>query len=237
MSISRGVRKLNLNFFLFFCMVSSTQAQAIHSLGVALGVSATSQSDMNSLISSANTSSGGISNAGMGSATELSMHYSYRFKRSMFEIGVRPSYLMQGSSGRGTSGSYKYNLSGFTLFPMLRMIPLENKIFKFHLQTGIGYGHMTGTIREPGFDTQFSGDRLGLLFGLGAEFCFNKSHCVRVDGNYRYMPVDRNIVSSSTGSSSSLTQVSEGDELEVDNRDLGTTFTGIQGIVGYTYYF
>lgn len=210
-----------------------------HSIGAAFGVNGANQTDMNSVISSANQTAGGISNSRMGSAYEFSLLYGYRFSRSMFEIGIRPSFSLQESRGSGSLGGYSYAFQGFSLFPTLRMIPLENDIFKFFLQTGVGYGILNGSIREPNLEVEFSGDRLGLMFGLGAEFCFSASHCIRVDGTVRYMPVERNIVSRQTGAATGgvLTQVGSGQELEIGNRDFSSTFTGVQGVVGYTYYF
>ena len=80
---------------------------------------------------------------------------------------------------------------------------------------------------------------MGNNLGLGSEFCFGKgNHCMVVEGNVRFLPFDRNTVDSTSGTfAAPVTQHTAGQELELNNKDLGTTFSGIIGNIGYAYYF
>jgi hypothetical protein len=237
-------------FFLILSLTSTVFAargggggglSAGSSIGGGFVLTTPSQNDVNTLIDNANTNAGGISTKNLGAAIELYGHYSYRFSGSMFELQFRPSYFSQSSTGSGTGGNYDYKLTGFTFFPILRLYPLESSFIKFFLQAGLGYGRLSGSITEASANVDFAGGAFGAIGGLGAEFCFTPNHCVVIEGNMRYLPIDRNIVSSSSGTFSSpnslITQYGSEQELEFSNQDLKTTMSGIQGILAYTYHF
>ncbi len=212
-----------------------------HTLGGLLAFTSPNQSDINNLISAANTREGGISTKELGSGYELTGTYQYRFSGTMFAIMVRPSYFMQSQKGKGTSGGFDYVLSGWTLFPMFKMIPLENSFIKFFMQTGVGYGSMSGMISEAGSMVTFKTGSFGGVLGLGAEFCFTDEHCMSLEGNMRYLPFERNIatdvVTGNGFAAGSLTNAVKGQEVELNNRDLGTTMSGMLATIGYVYNF
>lgn len=196
-----------------------------HSLGFGLGLATPGQDDLDNY---AETQASGK----MGSAMEFEAHYQYRFSGEMFAIQFRPSYMTQSSSGTS-----KASITGITLFPMLRMYPLENNFIHFFMQVGLGYGKITGKIEQPGASVDFSGGAFGAVAGLGAEFCFTDSQCAFLEGNFRYLPVERSIVSSSTGTLAGNTQSGNGQELEYSGNDLKTTLSGIVGTIGYQFNF
>ena len=208
-------------------------------IGIQLGATASSQEQINTLISRANTRVGGITTGALNSAYEASVDYGYRFDGTMIAILLRPSYFYEKTTGSGTGGGFNYGVTGFSVFPMLRIYPLENDFLKFFLQVGVGYGKTTSSIEEAGSKVEFSGDAFGSMAGLGAEFCFAANHCAVVESNYRYVRIERNIATSSTGSfaSNSLSQYANGQEVELDGSDLGTRMSGLQFLGGYTYRF
>ncbi len=204
-----------------------------HSIGVGVGLATASQSDLDTLANSVNTTSGRNS-ATMGSGLEFTALYQYRFSGSMFALVLAPSYFSQ--SGKGTTDQTK--LTGYTIFPMMRLYPLENTFIHFYMQAGLGYGSLTGTITQPSASITFSGSAFGAAGGLGAEFCFTDSHCAYVEGNYRYLPIQRNLVTTSNVSSSgTITQSGSGSELELSSNDLSTSMSGIVGSIGYMMNF
>jgi hypothetical protein len=106
------------------------------------------------------------------------------------------------------------------------------------------WGKTTGHIQEGSAQADFGGSNSGFQGGMGALFCFGKgNHCMFVEGNYRYLDIDRNIASSVTGSfagsgaNASLTRATNGAEIEVDSHDLDTNMSGVQGFLGYQYNF
>lgn len=211
------------------------------SIGFFIGTTGSSQSDMNSLIDTQNSGiNGPISTGKLTSALEFSAHWSYRFS-NMIGLHFRPSYFYQVTDGSSsvTGGSYDYSITGFTLFPMFRLFLLENNYIKFFTQLGIGWGFASGEIKEGAdLSVKFSGNASGFLGGIGAEFCIADVHCINVEGNFRYLPIERMTVDSSSGSAglpSGVTQISG--ELEIGGRDLSSTMSGIMGVLGYTYYF
>lgn len=211
-----------------------------HSLGGGLVIGGPTQSDLDSLVDYADTNvAGGVSTKNFGSATELFAFYQYRFSGTMFAFQFRPSFFSQSVSGSGTGGDYDYSLTGFTVFPMFRMYPLENDFIRFFLQTGIGYGRLSGKVEEGAGELEFSGGNFGALFGLGAEFCFTDNHCAAIEGNYRYLPIERNIVTKSNGGSfaGSITGSTKDEEFEMNNRDVKTFLSGFSGYLLYTYHF
>jgi hypothetical protein len=210
------------------------------SVGLGLALSTADQTGINSLINAAQLSAN--STAGkMGTATEYVGTFTFRFANGFTAIQLRPTIFSQSSSGSGTDGSHSYSLDGFTIFPLARIIPLSNNFIDFYVQGGLGYGKMDGTIRNGSRQASFSGSAFGVQGGLGAEFCFVPDHCFNLEGNYRYMPIERNIVSSGTGASNlpyGTSQAQSDRELEDSNgNDIPTTFSGISGLVSYTLNF
>ncbi|AZZ35320.1 hypothetical protein CIK05_00380 [Bdellovibrio sp. qaytius] len=223
-----------LSFAIFTTLLSlSTSAFAAgdtHTFGGGIIVMTPSQDDLDQHISDVNTANGS-SLGKFGSAYELYGQYSYRFSSSMFALQFRPGYFMQ-SAGN-------YSLKGMTFFPMLKIYPLENNFIKFFLQTGLGYGTLKGDIGYAnGANVSFSGGAFGAIFGLGANFCFAGSHCVGIEGNFRYLPVERNIVQSASGNATNFSAAPvASQELEINNHDVKTTMSGIQGGLSYNYMF
>jgi hypothetical protein len=250
MTIEREENHMKL---LFICAVflGSSFAHAASggggsSIGGGLLFSSSSQEDMDTLISGANARAGGISTKNFGSAYELLGYYQYRFSGTMFAVQFRPSYFTQSTTGSGTAGNYDYKLSGFTTFGILRLYALENSFMKFFLQGGVGYGRLMGEITEVDSSVNFAGGNFGALGGLGAEFCFTPNHCMVIEGNLRYLPIERNISTSYTNGASgfasgSVSQPNAGSssesEVEINGQDLKTTMGGLQGLLSYTYNF
>jgi hypothetical protein len=206
------------------------------SLGLGISSISPSQDDLNLLIERSNTSSA-ITTSKFGSAFELEAHYMYRFSGEMFAIMFRPSYFSQSTKGSGAAGDYNYSLSGWSLFPILRLYPLENSFIKFFLEIGLGYGQLYGDITEGGATVKFKGSDFGALGGLGAEFCFTGNHCMALEGAFRYLPLQRNLPSSTSGTPASNSFNASGKEVELDGGDMQTTMSGVLGTLGYTYYF
>ncbi len=212
-------------------------------IGIGGGIISSNQAQMSTLITRANSRAGGISTPAMNSAYEISTHFGYRFSGTMFALLFRPTYFYQVSTGSGGGGNYNYKLTGFTFFPMLRVIPLENEFMKFFLQIGLGYGRANGTIEENGAQVDFVGDAFGTQAGMGAEFCFSGAHCIALEANYRYLNNTRNIASSATGTfvttgtNPSLSQAALNQEVELDGDDLQTKMGGLQFLVNYAMHF
>ena len=209
------------------------------SLGANIGITASSQSDMDTLISRANTRSA-ISTGSMGNAWEFNGYVSYRTS-TMLALQFRPSYFYSATDGSGATGDHDYSVTGFTLFPIFRFYLLESQTVRFFTQLGIGWGFVSGEIKEGTASLKFSGNNMGSLAGLGAEFCFG-SHCVAVEGNFRYLGYERLIADSSSGTfdssgTPSLSQGTSGQEVELDSTDLSVSMSGVQGFVGYVFYF
>lgn len=203
-----------------------------HSFGIGAGLMSPNQSDLDTVTDEINSAESRSINK-LGSAYELLGYYQYRFSGSMFALQFRPSYFTQSASGSG----YDTKLTGLMFVPMVKLYPLENNFIKFFLQTGVGYGRLSGSMSGPNGAVEWAGGTFGAQAGLGAEFCFTVSHCMVVEGNVRYMSVERNIVSSQRGTVSGFdTPTTEG-ELENGNMDVKTSMSGIQGILSYQMYF
>lgn len=192
------------------------------------------QKDLNKEIDAIDT---GAKN--FGNAYEVNGHITYRLSGGTTAVSLRPSYFFHPEESGGGS---KFNLSGFTIFPMLKWYMLEDQTIKFYSQYGIGYGHLSGEVEEAGgLSAKFDGGSLGYMAGLGAEFCFAASHCINVEGSVRFLSVDRLTVSNSNAGAGSgtskITQSGKGQELEIDGRDLSATMSGVLGMVGYILYF
>lgn len=203
-----------------------------HSMGVGVIFMSPGQDDLDNHIGDMRAVGTNIDK--FGTAYELFGQYQYRFSGTMFGMVIRPGYFLQSTKG----GAAEYKLTGLTLFPMLRMYPLENAFIHFFMQVGVGYGRMTGELSQGGGNSvSFAGDAFGALAGLGAEFCFSPAHCVALEGNYRYLPIQRSLVTSVSGTPQALSQSGNGLELEYNNNDLKTTMTGIQGGLSYVLNF
>lgn len=210
-----------------------------HSLGLGASLVSSSQKSINEMKDAANSATNGpVSTPSLSSAYEFFAQYSYRFSGTMFAVAFRPGLFTQSATGTGDDGAYNYKLNGLTLFSLLRIVPLENAFMKFFLQAGIGYGKLSADITTgSGNSLKFDGDNFGSQAGLGADFCFTPEHCVTIEGNIRYLPVERNIASSVSGTPVGVDSVATGGEVEKNAKDLGTTMSGIQGVIAYTMNF
>jgi len=205
------------------------QSSGGNSIGFGVGILSAPQTDLNSYLDGLNIA--GVKD--VGSAYEFSAQYAHRFSGTMFAVIFRPSLFTQSSTGTASA-----NMSGVLFFPIVRLVPLENNFMKFFLQVGVGYGNISGTLSNGSSNLAFSGGTFGGLAGLGAEFCFTPSNCIVLEGNARYLPIYRNIVTASSGNmgGSIGTPVLNG-ELRANNNDVITTMGGFLGIVGYNFYF
>jgi hypothetical protein len=209
------------------------------SLGIGLSTVSATQNDMNSIIDSAHTSAN-ANTKNLGSAWELYAQWVYRYERSSYAIVIRPSYFTQSQTGSGTGGDFDYKLNGYTLFPMFRLYALENSFIHFFMQTGLGYGQLSGEITAANKSLDFKGGAFGAVGGIGVDFCFTDSHCVTIEGNVRYLPIERNLTTGGNCTDASIPGISQcggGAEVESDSKDLATTMSGVQGLLGYTFNF
>lgn len=219
----------------------ASRAMAGGAMALGLGISTVSagQDDMDRIIDDA-VDSNGANTKNLGAAWEAYANFIYRFDRSMYAFVFRPSYFTQETTGSGTGGSYDYKLSGFTVFPILRLYPLENSFIKFFMQAGLGYGTLNGDITAAANNLKFKGSAFGAMGGVGVDFCFTDAHCLTVEGNLRYMPIERNLTTGGNCTGGAIPGVSQcggTSEVERDGSDLGTTMSGVQGLVGYTLNF
>lgn len=207
-------------------------------VGIGLSTISSNQKDINSIIDNVNSTQGGVSTKNLTSAYDIFVQYAFRFNGSIFALVFRPSYFTQSASGSGaTVGDYEHTLTGYTFFPLLRLYPLENNYIRFFLQAGVGYGYLKGTVKEGSSSMSYSGSNFGGQAGLGADFCFSENHCITLEGNVRYLPIERSTADSVTGNFNGFSQTETGREVEYDRNDLTTTMSGIQGILAYTYIF
>lgn len=217
--------------FLILPQEASARGGGGGSSGLAVGFLISSTSANQSGVNSVATANGA---SDMPSALEFMPEGEMRFSTSMFAVLFRPSYFTQSMS----KGSADYKLTGFTVMPMLRLYPLENSFIKFFMQAGLGYGSLSGALTNASSSVNFSGSAMGYSAGLGANFCFTDAHCLVIEGNYRYLPIERNVASSATGTVSGLTQATTNKEVEDSNgNDMSTTMSGVQGIIGYRMNF
>lgn len=225
----------------------SNLAQAAGSDGFGIGIHGgmltTDQRDMDLLKNRANAREGGISAGDLGTGIEFGLSAGYRFSGTIFEMLLRPTYMFHSEDGTNSSGAkYEYGITGFTVFPMFRFYPLESNILKLFFQTGIGFGHVNGHVKEDTFDIEFSGNDMGYLVGLGIEICFTDFHCMSVEANLRQLSYERLIADKVSGTpdgapNASISQAVVGQEVEVDGRDLFATMSGFQAFFGYVMHF
>jgi hypothetical protein len=195
-----------------------------------------SQDDINAMIKYQRATNA-ASTSDMGSAYELFAQFQYQFSGTMFSMLLRPSYITASATGSGTGGAYDYKLSGYTFFPMLRLVPLENDFIKFFFQMGLGYGHLGAEISQGAGSISFGGSAFGAMGGIGVDFCFTSTQCLTVEGNLRYLPIERNLATAASGAQGNLTQGSNGQEVEISGSDLKTTLSGVQGVLAYSVHF
>lgn len=209
------------------------------SLGLNIGTTGGGQSDMNNLITSANSRESSLSVSELNNAWDISLMFTYKVT-SMIALQLRPSLYYLSEDGSNATGSFEYSVLGFNLFPILRLYLLENNYIAFFSNVGVGWGLASGDVKEASDSLDFSGSNLGYMVGLGAEFCFfGGSHCMNIEGNLRYLDIERVIAESASGSftGSPITQASKSNEVEINGRDLGLNMSGIVGSIGYIYYF
>lgn len=206
--------------------------------GLGIALTTADQTGLNSLVNSAKANANSSAST-FGTATEYVGFVTFKFSNNEVALQLRPSYFTQSTSGSGTDGSHSYDLTGYTVFPIVRYIPLSNDIIDFYVQGGLGYGQLNGSITNGSAKADFSGSGFGTLVGLGAEFCFVPDHCFSFEGNYRYLPISRNIVSSASGPLPwGVSQAQKDRELEDSSgNDLATTLSGISGLISYVYNF
>lgn len=213
-----------------------------HFMGIGLSSISASQSDLNNITSTINTTQGGVSTGAMNSAYDFFVEYGYKFS-GPWAIVFRPSYFTASTSGSGnTVGSYSHSLTGYTIFPMARVIPLENNFIKFFLQAGVGYGSLSGKTKQgTALELGYSGSAFGAIGGIGANFCFTPRHCMTIEGDLRYLPIARNIANNVTGTftaaGTGFSQATSGSEVEYNNSDMSTTMSGVQGVIAYMFNF
>lgn len=208
------------------------------SAGLGVGLTTADQSGLNTIIGTANNAAA-AGTSDFGSGLELMGHLTFRFSNNLVALQLRPTYFQQSTKGNGTDGSHRYELTGFTLFPIVRLIPLSNDIIDFYLQGGIGWGRLNGSIEQGQRKVSFNGSNFGMQVGLGADFCLFPSHCFGVEGNYRYLPLERNIASSGSATLPYGTSQAQTDrELEdLNGSDVATSLTGISGFLTYSFNF
>ncbi|MGZ3773496.1 MAG: hypothetical protein ACXVCY_10755 [Pseudobdellovibrionaceae bacterium] len=209
-------------------------------LGVGISNVSAGQNDLNGVIDTAGTSAG-ANTKDLTSAWDIYVNWGIRFSGTPYAFILRPSLFMQKTTGTGTGGDYNYGLTGFTLFPIFRVYPLENAFIKFYMQGGLGYGSLSGDITAGAKTLQFSGNGFGAMGGIGVDFCFTDVHCLTIEGNLRYMPIQRNVTTggncSASGDIPGISQCGGSSEVERNGSDLQTTMSGVQGVVGYTMNF
>ncbi len=211
------------------------------SLSMGLGISLTTaeQTGINSMINVAKASTNSSASS-LSAATEYIGYITFHFSNNFVALQLRPTLFSQSSSGSGTDGAHSYSLNGYTVFPLVRIIPLSNDLIDFYIQGGLGYGKLDGSVKNGANRADFTGSAFGTQVGLGAQFCFIPDHCFNIEGNYRYLPISRNIVSSASGAAppTGASQAIVDRELEdASSNDVATTLSGVSGILSYTYNF
>jgi hypothetical protein len=233
------VKNLSL-FLLFFTLVALQPLQAQSrggggsgfSFGVIGGFTNSEQEHLNTLRSRANIRAGGIAASDLDRAWEFGAFLQWRASFIAFQL--RPTFFTQ-SEG---SGLYEYSTSGQTVAGIFKIYPLESAEMGLYFQTGVVWGTLETKIKEDTYSSTSDGSSLGYLVGLGVEMRFGP-HALMLEGGWRWLPIERNIVSQTTGTpaSNSVSQSNKDGELEFDNRDLSTNMSGTQMLVGYSYRF
>ncbi len=211
------------------------------SMGFGFSLLTAEQNGLNNMIAAAKSQApgGGVSTGDLSSGYEYSGQFTFHFANNTVALQIRPAYFTQSATGSGTDGNYDYKLTGFSVFPLVRLIPLSNDIIDFYVQGGLGYAQLNGDITNGVRNTSFTGKGFGLQVGLGADFYFVPEQCFGIEGNYRYLPMERNIVrNGSAAAPYGASQSISGRELEdTSGNDVATTMSGISGTVSYTFNF
>ncbi|MCB0356140.1 MAG: hypothetical protein KDD40_03990, partial [Bdellovibrionales bacterium] len=95
------------------------------SIGFNVGLAGGGQTDMNKIITSANTRESGLSVSDLGNAWDLNATLTYKVT-PMIALQFRPGMYMVSEDGSNSSGSFEYSVTGFTIFPVMRLYLLEN---------------------------------------------------------------------------------------------------------------
>ncbi len=208
------------------------------SLGIGISFGSIEQAGLNESIKLSKANSAATTDE-FKSATEYLAYVTYRLATAPLAVQFRPSIYTQSTHGTGLGGNYDYDLNGYTVFPIVRFIALSNDIIDFYLQGGLGYANIEGSITNAFTRVGFKGSAFGTQLGIGADFCFFPEHCVGVEGSYRYLPIDRNIVTSSSGGlPNGVTNATPNRELENSSfDDIATSLSGVSGIVSYSFNF
>ena len=102
------------------------------SMGAGFSLLTAEQNGLNNMIRAAKQQPGlNVSTSDLSSGYELSGQFTFRFANGFVAIQLRPAYFTQSAKGSGTDGDYDYDLKGFSLFPLVRIIPLSNDIIDF----------------------------------------------------------------------------------------------------------
>ena len=201
------------------------------SVGIMGGFVNSEQDNINILRSRANARTA-------NNASDLTKAYEagpfIQWRAGLLGFQLRPSYFTQ-SEG---SGLYEYKTSGYTVEAHFKLYPLENQNLKLFFETGVAYGSQKTHIKEDTFTVDAEGSNLGYLIGLGVELN-SGPHALILEAGWRYLPIERNIVTSTTGTpaANSVSQYGVNQELEYDNRDLSTNMSGTKMMIGYAFNF
>lgn len=233
---------LAVMFALAFFQTLQARAGEI-SLGVSFGFVNNDLTDLDDLIVSANAdgATGPITTKQLGNGYEVAAILGYRFDGTVWAVHLQPSYYFNSEDGTGDTGTFEYGVTALVAMPMLRVYALENDFLSLFFQFGVGWAQMYGKINEGPDQTEFSGSNLGYQGGVGLAMCYAKMHCLNVEANLRFLEVERSIVdettSGGTHATGRVTQAVQGQELEVDGRDLGIDLSGLQFLAGYVFRF
>jgi hypothetical protein len=207
---------------------ASSSSGGDHALGIGAAIFSPGQTDLNSYTDSTSL----VGTKDLSTGYEFMLDYEYRIPSSIFAIIFRPSYFTQSASGGGVSTS----VSGYSIFPMLKIYALENSFIHFYMQVGFGYGNVNAAISNGSASGTWTAGQFGAQAGLGALFCITPSHCIVVEGNGRYLDFNRVLGSGSGSFGGNATQTSA-NELEIKGRDADVSMSGVQGVLGYKFIF
>lgn len=198
------------------------------------------QDDINAVIKDYNSSvSGGITSSSISSGYEFNGSFIYRYSGTSYAMVMRPGYFWATSNGSGNGQDYNFKVTGTTAFLLFRLYPLENDFIKFYMQVGPGWGSTNTDLTLGTTTAQFTGSAFGGNAGLGVDFCFIPGHCMTIEGNVRYLPIERNTGTGGncTNSTTGFSQCGASGEIERSSKDFTTSLSGIIGTIGYTIMF
>jgi hypothetical protein len=201
--------------------------------GIAAGLGKVEQTGLNYSIQISRDLSG-ANTPKMQQATEYAFYAMYHFSNSPFAIQLRPTIFKQKSSGQGPAGQYNYELKGQTFFPLIRWTALQSKFIDFYLQFGAGMGSLNGSIINDNREVTFKGKSYGSQAGAGLNMYFGSTNSIGLEANYRYLPLQRNIITKMTGAPNGVNPSTPGHELENDQSNNITTY--LSGLIGYATY-